>query len=146
MLLLHPHENNLHHCKLSFLIRSHQEWKIKSMSTLSCIHVLCTSFAYVWNKHFIVKPFSWRTMWIFEIAGTWKFIKDQWQFIYLFIVLILSVNFFYEVPLESIYNPQIIKITTISFYAMSPSPCQCLIRPVQRPKVSGFLSSFFIGL
>ena len=57
----------------------------------------------------------------------------------------LSVSFFYEVPLESIYNPHIIEITTISFYAVSASPCQCLIRPVQRPKVSWFLGSFFIG-
>ena len=56
---------------------------------------------------------------------------------------ILSVSFFYEVPLESIYNPHIIDITTISFYAVSASPCQCLIRPVQKPKVSWFFGFFF---
>ena len=54
---------------------------------------------------------------------------------------ILSVSFFYEVPLESIYNPHIIEITTISFYAVSASPCQWLIRPVQRLEVSWFMNS-----
>ena len=56
---------------------------------------------------------------------------------------ILSVSFFYEVPLESVYNPYIIDITTISFYAVSASSCQCLIRPVQKPKVSWFFRLFF---
>ena len=84
------------------------------------------------------------TVWIFEIGGTWIFIKDQWQFIYIFIVLILSVSFCYEVPSESACNPHIMKITTISFYAVSASPCQCLIRPVQRFKVSWFLGSFLL--
>ena len=82
---------------------------------------------------------------IFEIAGTEIFIKDQWLFVYLFIVLILSVSFFYEIPLESIYNPHIINVTTISIYDVRVSPCQGLLRPVQRPKVSWILSSFFIG-
>ena len=86
----------------------------------------------------VVETFFWfsalfrrSTVWIFEIAGTWNFIKDQWLFIYLFIVLILSVSFFYEVPLESIYNSHIIKITTISFCPVSASPCKSLKRPVQ---------------
>ena len=83
-----------------------------------------------------------RTVWIFVIAGTWIFIKDQWKFIYI-LVLILSVSFYYEVPSESACNPRIMKITTISFYAVSASPCQCLIRPVQRFKVSWFFSFFF---
>ena len=35
--------------------------------------------------------FKSHTVWIFEIAATWNFIKHQlqWQFIYFFIVLIL---------------------------------------------------------
>ena len=86
--------------------------------------------------------FRGHTVWIFEIGGTWIFIKDQWQFIYLFIVLILSVSFYYEVPSESACNPHIMKVATISFYAVSASPCQCLIRPVQRLKVSLFFSFF----
>ena len=54
-------------------------------------------------------------------------------------------EFFHEVPLESNYNPYIIKITTLSFYAVSASPCQCPVKPFRRPKVSWFLSIFFIG-
>ena len=85
----------------------------------------------------------WHTVWIFEIGSNWIFIMDQWQFIYIFIVLILSVSFYYEVPSEPACNPHIMKITTISFYAVSASPCQCLIRPVQKPKVSWFFGLFF---
>ena len=49
---------------------------------------------------------SCHTVWIFEIAGTWIFIKDQWQFIYLFIVLILSVSFYYEVLSKYASDPE----------------------------------------
>ena len=53
------------------------------------------------------------------------------KFIYLFIiVLILLVSFYYDVPSEFGYNSHIMEMTTICFYAVSASPCQCLFSRV----------------